>query len=86
VAGQAKQTKISIDIGLRIQKRRKKNGLTSIDFGKIMNVAGSTVTNWEAGRAAFPAHQLVHIAKKLGVSPAWLLTGEGEMEREKDAE
>jgi transcriptional regulator with XRE-family HTH domain len=83
VADQAKQTKASIDIGLRIQKKRKKNGLTSIDFGKVMGVSGSTITNWEAGRAAFPAHQLIKIAKKLGVSPAWLLTGEGEMEKEK---
>jgi transcriptional regulator with XRE-family HTH domain len=78
---QAKQTKISIDIGLRIKEVRKKKQLTSTDFAKIMNLSQPTVTNWEAGRAAFPAHQLVHIAKKLGVSPAWLLTGEVEKEQ-----
>ncbi len=51
-----------------------------MDFSKIVDVAASSVSDWEAGRAAFPANQIYKLAKKLGVSPAWLLTGEGEME------
>lgn len=34
----------------------------------------------ENGRASFSAEDLYKLAKMLSVAPAWLLTGEGEME------
>jgi|GEM_PF-6794770 len=49
--------------------------MTTLEFGKIMGVSASAVSNWEAGRSAFPAEALIKISHVLCVSPAWFLGG-----------
>ncbi len=76
-------TKVTAAIGLRLREARKNKFRKSYIFARIMQVEPATVTNWEKGRVAFTADSLYELAKFLDVSPAWLLTGEGEMERRK---
>lgn len=74
-------TKVTSSIGLRIREARIKKFRRAYIFARIMQVEPATVTNWEKGRVAFTADHLYDLAKYLGVSPAWLLTGEGEGEK-----
>ncbi len=73
MGNQAEQTKASKELGLRIKKIRLKSKIKAAEFANLMGVNPATVSNWEAGRAAFPADLIYRIAKKLEVSPAELI-------------
>lgn len=76
MSGNKEPSKITIDIGLRIKDARKKKFGKSYIFARVMQVSPTTVSGWEAGKAAFTAEHLYELAKMLDVSPGWLLTGD----------
>lgn len=56
----------------RLKKARKDSGLSQVDLACTLNVAQSTVANWEAGKRTPDLDMIEEIAKCLNVSPAWL--------------
>ena len=63
-------------IGIRIKELREKLRLTQEEFAKGLEVVVTTVSNWERGTAAPPAHKLAILRTKYGVDLNWLLVGE----------
>ncbi|WP_392563229.1 LexA family transcriptional regulator (plasmid) [Orbus sturtevantii] len=61
--------------GLRLKKRREELGLTTRDLCKMVNVTQSTISNIEA-QGSMPKLELAYnLAKALGKSTDWILTG-----------
>lgn len=59
--------------------RKNVLNMTQIDFGKIIGVAGTTVTGWEK-RGLNPSEAAVKmICKEFNVNPLWLKDGIGDM-------
>ena len=59
---------------------RKHFKLTKEAFGELAGVSGTSIGNIESGATKNPGADLLGvISTKLGVNPAWLLTGLGEM-------
>ncbi len=66
------------DIRDRIKILRTSLRLTQMEFGEKINVADSTVTNWEL-RGKIPQSKIVLISRVFGVNQNWLETGVGDM-------
>lgn len=64
-------------IGERIKRIRKHQNLTQLEFGKIIGVAGNTVTNYESENREPSNAVITLICKEFGINEAWLRTGEG---------
>lgn len=47
------------------------------DLAKYLDESPQTITNWQS--RGIPASKLYKVAAKVGVSPSWLETGEGDM-------
>jgi len=60
----------------RIQQARREARLTQSALASLAGVGRRQVAYWEAGDDAPSAERLPHLAKALGVSTDWLLTGE----------
>lgn len=62
--------------GQRLRLRRREAGLSRMSIAKHLGVHLNTVANWEA-RKAPPSNPMVvlDLAKLLGVSFEWLVTG-----------
>jgi len=65
------------DISQRIKSVRKIHKLTQSELGKIIGVAGNTVTNYELGNREPSNAVITLLCKELGVNEVWLRTGEG---------
>lgn len=65
------------DLASRIQRARAVSGLSQHRIGVACDVTGATIMAWEHGRAEPRASDLDRLARALGVSASWLLTGEG---------
>lgn len=65
-------------IGLAIRKQRDKIGMTQATLAELCGLSRTSVTNIERGGQALLVHQLLELAKALGVSPTSLLTGESK--------
>lgn len=63
----------------RIKKLRKTLGLTQINFGKRLGIAGNTVTSYEKGIREPSNAIIASICREFGVNEQWLRTGEGAM-------
>lgn len=61
----------------RISEAREAAGLTRAEFAMNVGVTPDTVEAWEDGERAPRANRLTTLCGVLGVSPAWLLSGEG---------
>lgn len=62
----------------RIKDIRKNAKMSQTDFGRAIGVSLSSVQKWESGENT-PTPQVQYvICDKLGISPKWLETGEGE--------
>jgi transcriptional regulator with XRE-family HTH domain len=68
-------------IGLAIRKRRDKIGMTQGTLAELTGLSRTSVTNIERGGQALLVHQLLELAKALGVSPASLFVGKAKVER-----
>lgn len=69
----------------RFKKLRKALGLTQGEFGKILGLSTSGVSEIEAGRRKVTEQHLIMLSnyKKKIVNINWLRTGEGEMFKER---
>jgi transcriptional regulator with XRE-family HTH domain len=76
------------DMGKRLKKSRiKKFGNERGSHKRCADTLGITDAAWaayESGRTEIGFGKVVFFAAFFDVSPAWLLTGEGEMEKEKE--
>jgi transcriptional regulator with XRE-family HTH domain len=63
-------------IGLAIRKQRDRVGMTQATLAELSGLSRTSVTNIERGGQAVLVHQLVELAKALGVSPTSLLAGD----------
>lgn len=63
------------DIGDRIRKARRDKRVTQIVVAKHMGVSRPTVTQWENGTHLPDIERIDPLARFLGVTPEWLLTG-----------
>lgn len=62
-------------VGARIKQRRKEKGLTQAKLAKAIRERQNYVSRYENNRIPSP-ETLVKIARLLGVSIDWILTGE----------
>lgn len=64
-----------IEIGKRIQNRRKQQGLTQEQLADMMNVSIQMVSNLERGNKAIRIDNLINLSKILDISTDYILTG-----------
>lgn len=62
-----------LNIGVKIQTRRKAMGLSQEDLAQLAGVSRQSVTKWETGQSAPDLDRLVELADVLGVSLDFLL-------------
>jgi transcriptional regulator with XRE-family HTH domain len=65
----------SKNLGDRILNLRSQRGISQSQLGKILKVSSTAVWNWEQNGVTPRPAMLGKIAKALGVSEAFLLTG-----------
>lgn len=58
-----------------IKKIRKDSGLKQIDFAKLLNIKPTIIENIESNRRKVDTELVEVIAKKLNISPNWLILG-----------
>lgn len=63
----------------RVLKIRKEKGLTLKEFGAIIGITDSAVSQIEKGRINMSDQTRLLICDKFNVNETWLRTGEGEM-------
>jgi transcriptional regulator with XRE-family HTH domain len=64
-------------LGQRIREAAQRQGLTQTEIARRMGKKNSqTISEWMRGEAAPASDQAVLLARVLGVSVSWLLTGE----------
>lgn len=68
----------SLEIGKRIRKLRKNEGLTQAEFGERIGVKGNTVTGYENGTRRPSDSVLNYICLVFNVNQTWLRTGAGD--------
>jgi repressor LexA len=73
-------------IAQRIRQARTKKELDQAKLAAKLDVATRTVQRWEKGEQVPDSNYLMRIAKVTGVTPHWLLTGEGDLYAKSTAE
>ena len=63
-------------IGLRVNKLREQQGLTTTDLAKRVGISQAQISRLENGKQGFRSATLVRIAKALGVKPVHFWTEE----------
>jgi repressor LexA len=66
-------------IAQRIRQARTKKELDQTKLAAKLDVATRTVQRWEKGEQVPDSNYLMRIAKVTGVTPHWLLTGDGDL-------
>lgn len=66
---------MSKEIGLRIKQLREQRGLTQRQFAAFLDIASSSISQFEAGRNVPGGEMLTKLHTKLGFDINWLLTG-----------
>ena len=66
---------VLIEMGKRIQNRRKQLALTQEQLAEMMNVSIQMVSNLERGNKAIRIDNLVNLSQILQVSTDYILTG-----------
>jgi len=66
-------------IAQRIRQARTKKEIDQAKLAAKLDVATRTVQRWEKGEQVPDSNYLMRIAKATGVTPHWLLTGEGDL-------
>lgn len=72
----AKKTVPQESVGQRIRALRLANNLTQEEFAAKLGVSRSAIAQWETDRAGQVRENLERIAKVLGTSLAYLVSGE----------
>ena len=74
--------------GLRIRAKRKELRMSQAHLASLVGITQSAISELETGESKMPsAEALQKLAKVLGVTQAWILTGkDGEIELLTDAE
>src|ERR1700675_1712232 len=67
------------EISKRIKDTREARGMTASEFARLVGVTPTAVWNWEKNSITHPPPPLEKIAKVLGVSIPFLLTGKEEI-------
>jgi transcriptional regulator with XRE-family HTH domain len=57
-----------IDMGSRIARLRKEEGITQVQLAELLGTSQQTITAYEVGRRRVPVSSLPKLAKLLGVS------------------
>lgn len=65
-------------LGTRVREARKARNLTQEDLAHLAGVRAGTIFRTEAEASAPRIESLAAIARALGVTTDWLLTGEGD--------
>lgn len=63
----------------RIRQVRKDAGLTQVEYGKRLGVAGNTITNYENGMREPSNAVIAAICREFSVNEEWLRSGTGSM-------
>ncbi len=66
-------------IAQRIRQARTQKEMDQVKLAARLDVATRTVQRWEKGEQVPDSNYLMRIAKVTGVTPHWLLTGDGNM-------
>jgi transcriptional regulator with XRE-family HTH domain len=66
--------------GGRLKEARKARGLTAVELGELADVSNSGISRWEQGKRAPGGAYVQRLAKALGVTDRWLMSGEGPRE------
>jgi repressor LexA len=66
-------------IAQRIRQARTQKEMDQAKLAAKLDVATRTVQRWEKGEQVPDSNYLMRVAKVTGVSPHWLLTGNGEI-------
>jgi transcriptional regulator with XRE-family HTH domain len=72
----AKKPAAHESVGQRIRALRLANNLTQNEVAHQLGVSRSAITQWETDRSGQVRKNLERIAKVLGTSPAYLVSGE----------
>ena len=64
-----------IEIGKRIQNRRKQQGYTQEQLAELMNVSIQMISNVERGIKAIRIDNLINLSRILDISTDYILTG-----------
>lgn len=68
------------DWARRIKQRREALGMSVAGLARACGIRPPSIHNWEGGRTkAIEGKNLVAAARALGVSPEWILTGQGQL-------
>lgn len=67
-----------MSFGDNLRVAREKAGMTQMELGRLSGYGRSSITNIENDNQDPPLHGLYAIAEALGVTPASLLSGDGE--------
>ena len=65
--------------GGRLTKARLARGLSALEIAQQLGLDEETVLEWEADRSEPLAHLQIRLAGLLGVQPAWLIEGRGDL-------
>lgn len=66
-------------IAQRIRQARTQKEMDQVKLAARLDVATRTVQRWEKGEQVPDSNYLMRIAKVTGVTPHWLLTGDGDI-------
>jgi len=69
-------------IGERVKLIRKEHNLTQKEFGKRVNTSHAHISGIESGSVPVSERLTKLICMEFGINEAWLLTGEGTIERD----
>lgn len=61
------------------RRQRPIRSVTQVEIGRVLDVSGVTVGNWEAGKNDPGVPMLNRLAELYGVNDVWLMTGKGAM-------
>lgn len=69
---------IDMTLGKRIQRARKRLGMTQDELGRVFNITGQAVSQWERGKERPDPDKFPQLRKALKVTYSWLLEGGGD--------
>lgn len=64
--------------GERFRQIRKTDRLTQEEFGQMLGVSRQTINAYENDRQRPPLDMMEKVCREQGISPRWLLTGQGD--------
>lgn len=64
--------------GYRIRQMRKNKGVSQKDLAKTVGVSQASITYWESDANEPAGGNLLALARAMGVTPDWLISGRGD--------